>query len=437
MCSQFFEIEGGHPLKGEVTVSGAKNAANKMLVASMLSAKESVFANVPDIGEVDIAKELVGLAGAKIREKGNHKLTIQTHQIRQNTVPEDPEQRSRLPILMLGPLLHRAGEAILPMDSGGDRIGKRPINFHLSGFRAMGTKITSKNGVYHLKAKKLKGAKINLPYPSVMTTENLIIAASLAQGVTIIKNAALEPEIMDLIKMLQNMGAIIEVNANRRIAVEGVKKLHGVAHTVLPDRIEAGSLASAAVALSGDVFIKGAVQEHLITFLNALRRLGGFFEAQKDGIRFKKTNSLSAITLETEAYPGFPTDLQQPFAVLLTQAKGVSIIHETVYESRFGYTSELVKMGAKIALNQKCLGEIPCRFKTKKYKHSAVITGPTPLKATDINVPDLRAGFSYVIAALIAQGKSKILGVENIDRGYERIDDKLKKLGAKITRKSL
>lgn len=432
MGSQFFEIEGGFPLKGEVTVSGAKNAANKMLIASMLSNEETVLENVPEIGEVEITQELAAAAGAKIKKSGRHTLKIKTEKIKQTAVPQDSERRSRMPILMLGPLLHRTGEAILPVEGGGDRIGRRPINFHLNGYKAMGAAVKNQNGLFSFQARKLKGAKISLPYPSVMATENLIIAASLAQGITIIQNAAVEPEILDLIKMLQNMGAIVEIGANRRIVVEGVKKLHGTKHSVLPDRIEAGSLACAAVASGGDVFIKGARQENLITFLNALRRSGGFFEAQKDGIRFKKTNPLFAITLETEAYPGFATDLQQPFAVLLTQAKGTSIIHETVYESRFGYTSELVKMGAKITLDQKCLGITPCRFKTQKYQHSASIIGPTKLKATEILVPDLRAGFSYVIAALIAHGKSKVLGVENIDRGYEDIDGKLRQLGAKI-----
>jgi UDP-N-acetylglucosamine 1-carboxyvinyltransferase len=271
-----------------------------------------------------------------------------------------------------------------------------------------------------------------LPFPSVTTTENLLLAAVLARGRTFIRNAAIEPEIMDLVMFLQKMGAIIDYNADRTLVIEGVSSLHGAEHTVLPDRIVAASLACAAVATCGEIYVRDARQADLVTFLNALRRVGGEFEVDSKGIRFYRNGPLKSISLETNVHPGFMTDWQPPFVVLLTQAEGMSVVHETVFENRFGYVSELLKMGADIALYDSCLGGTPCRFRFSNYRHSCVIRGPAALHPTEINVPDLRAGFTYLIAALVARGASTICGIEHIERGYEDLEGALLALGATI-----
>jgi UDP-N-acetylglucosamine 1-carboxyvinyltransferase len=281
---------------------------------------------------------------------------------------------------------------------------------------------------------RLQGTMIELPYPSVGATETVILAGVLAKGRTVIRNAAIEPEIMELVKMLQKMGAIIEIGVNRQFEIIGVEKLHGCQARVMPDRNEAVSYACMALATNGEVFIKGAVHDHLINFLNAVRKIGGTYEIREDGILFKRENGLHGIELETDTHPGFMTDWQQPFTVVLTQAQGTSVVHETVYEERFGYTETLNTMGADISLFPNCLGEINCRFKGMNYKHAAVINGPTPLKAAPIVVPDIRAGLALVLAALVAEGESILTGIEHLDRGYERLEEKLKGLGANIKR---
>lgn len=230
------------------------------------------------------------------------------------------------------------------------------------------------------------------------------------------------------------MGAIIEISTDRKITIEGVNKLHGAEHTVIPDRNQAASFACAGLASKGDIFIENAMQDDLITFLNTVRRVGGKYEVKDNGIRFFYDGDFNSIAIETNVHPGFMTDWQQPFVILMTQAKGISIIHETVYEERFGYVSQLKKMGSEIELYDTCLGGMECRFANTHYFHSAVVKGPTPLRAAEIDVPDLRAGFSYLIAGVIAKGESMVNGAIYIDRGYEDIDKKLKELGADIKR---
>jgi UDP-N-acetylglucosamine 1-carboxyvinyltransferase len=267
-----------------------------------------------------------------------------------------------------------------------------------------------------------------------MATENFLITASLAKGVTVIQNAAIEPEIIDLIKFLQKMGAIIEIKTDRRIVIEGVERLHGASHTLLSDRNEAVSLAIAAYLTKGNVYLRGAQQDTLLTFLNTLSKMHLSFEIDDEGIRFlgDKGQPPPAIALETDVHPGFMTDWQQPFTVLLTQAEGMSVVHETIYEDRFGYTSALQKMGAHIGLYTKCLGEVQCRFREKQFVHSCVARGPTPLRGTCLDIPDIRAGCSYILAALCASGTSQVYGIEHIERGYENLDVKLRQLGAQI-----
>ena len=429
--NQQFIIEGGYPLKGKIRLSGTKNAATKMLVASLLTDEEVILENCPDLGDVQITAELCQIVGGKIKREGNT-LKIHTPKITNHRVKE-LSRKNRIPILALSPLLHRTGKAEVPI-LGGCKIGPRPVDFHLNALRQMGVEIKETESSYKAKTDGLKGYNIELPYPSVGATENIILAGVLAKEKTVISNAAVEPEIIDLIKMLQKIGAIIELGTNRKIYIEGVKKLYGTTHYILPDRNEAVSFAIMAIATNGDIFLEEAPQENLITFLNAIRRIGGEFKVEKNGIRFFRKGELKAIELETDTFPGFTTDWQQPTVVLLTQANGTSVIHETVYEDRFGYTEELRKMGADITIFTKCLGEKPCRFNEKNYPHSAVIKGPATLKGTKTEIYDLRAGCANVSAALIAKGESKRSGIEHLDRGYENFEEKLLSLGAKVKR---
>lgn len=433
-----FIVNGGKTLNGEIKLQGSKNAATKMMVASLLTDEECVFENFPQIGDVEITAEFFRSIGSEININGSL-AALKTPEIK-NFKVESLGRVNRIPILTLGPLLARFGKAQVPF-SGGDKIGNRPVDIHLAALKALGAQIEiQENNFLASTPDGLKGAKINFRYPSVGATENAIFAAVLAKGRTIIKNAAIEPEIIDLIEMLQNMGAIIGLGTDRTIYIDGVKKLSGVRRKVMPDRNEAASFACLAAASKGNkIKIKDAIHNHLITFLNEFRRVGGEYRVESDGITFWRSNSLSgglsAIELETDTHPGFMTDWQQPFAILLTQADGISIIHETVYDNRFGYTKDLNFMGANIKVFSKCLGELPCRFNGEGQYHSAVISGPTPLFGKNVKVSDLRAGMAHLTAALIAQGESVIEGIEEIDRGYERIDERFKNLGADIIRK--
>lgn len=360
-------------------------------------------------------------------------LTSITKKIKAHRIDEKAGNKTRIAILLAGPMLLRTGEAEIPVP-GGCRIGTRPVNFHIDSLEKLGCNVEIRDDYFILKADGLKGANIRLDYPSVGATENIIIASSLAKGRTILTNAAVEPEIIDLIKFLQKMGAIIEISTDRKITIEGVDKLTGAEHYVIPDRNQAASFACAGLASKGDVFIENAIQDDLITFLNTVRRVGGKYEVKENGIRFFYDGGFKSIAIETNVHPGFMTDWQQPFVILMTQASGISIVHETVYEERFGYVKELRKMGAEIELFDTCLGGLDCRFANTHYFHSAVIKGPTTLHSAEINVPDLRAGFSYLIAGVIAKGQSVVNGAIYIDRGYEDIDEKLRNLGADIQR---
>ncbi|RMD51974.1 UDP-N-acetylglucosamine 1-carboxyvinyltransferase [Candidatus Parcubacteria bacterium] len=423
-------ITGGNPVNGTVKIVGAKNAASKMIIASLLTDDEVVLDNVPLQKETDIAREIVEMTGATTALH-DHTLHIRAKDIVNFSVKK-LSRKNRLSILAVAPLLHRLGEAEVPLP-GGDKIGPRPVNFHLNALEKMGAQIEENEDSYRVVAPNgLKGALIELPYPSVGATETILFAAVLAEGRTVIKNAAIEPEIISLIMMLQKMGAIVERGVGRHIEIEGVKKLHGCHHTVLPDRLEAASYACIALATRGEIFCQGAGHSSMITFLNAVRRVGGEYEVQEDGIVFRGASHYRGLQLETDTHPGFATDWQQPFIVVLTQAEGTSVVHETVYQDRFGYTKVLNEMGADITLFNNCLGELPCRFKDHNFKHSAVIKGPSKLKATKMTVPDIRAGLAYVVAALVAEGTSEIDGVEHLERGYEDLYGKLAAIGANI-----
>ncbi len=429
-----FIIKGGKQLSGEVALAGAKMSAPKLMIASLLTDEPCVLENFPSIGDTSITAELLKNIGSEIEIVGST-AKIHTPNIKNNRVSE-LSRRNRIPILALGPLLARTGAAEVPI-LGGDKIGARPVDFHVKALEVLGADIKTTKTSYVATAKNgLIGGVINFDFPSVGATESAILGAVLAKGKTAIRNAALEPEIMSLVSMLQNMGAIIELGSERDIYVEGVERLRGVTHRVPPDRNEAVSFACLALATGGEILVRGAIQEHLITFLNTVRRMGAEYKVVSEGIVFTRgPNPLRSVYVETAPHPGFMTDWQQPIAVVMTQAAGTSMLHETVYEDRFAYAADLKRAGADVRIGTECPFGRWCRFARKKNNHVAEIHGPTKLHADGAcTVRDLRSGMVDIIIALVAKGESEIEGVEEIDRGYEKIDERLRKLGADIRR---
>lgn len=432
MTSDTILIRGGKPLHGRIELRGAKNLATKAMVAALLADTPSTLRDVPNISDVGVVTGMLEAYGVSVTEVAPGELVLDPTNVEKAHFAQIDALAgsSRIPILFCGPLLHRLGEALIP-DLGGCRIGDRPIDFHMDALRAFGAIVDkSYEGIRLTAPNGLKGALIDLPYPSVGATEQVLLTAVLAEGVTELKNAAIEPEIMDLIAILQKMGAIISVEPNRVIFIEGVDKLHGYNHRALFDRNEAASWASAALATNGDVFVGGAKQQELMTFLNIFRKAGGAFDIHEDGIRFYRGGELKPVVVETDVHPGFMTDWQQPLVIALTQATGVSVVHETVYENRFGFTDALIEMGADIIVHKDGLESVTRRVPRRPLEQAAVITGPTKLHGADVRVPDLRGGFSYLIAALTAEGESTISNVGIISRGYEHFIDKLRLLGA-------
>jgi UDP-N-acetylglucosamine 1-carboxyvinyltransferase len=427
------KVNGGKPLVGRVDLKGAKNLVTKAMVAALLADTPSVLKDVPKISDVEVVSRLLELHGVTIDFADNGDMKLDPRGVKQARMVDIDAHAgsSRIPILFCGPLLHQLGEAFIP-DLGGCHIGDRPVDFHLDVLRNFGAVIEkSPNGTRMSAPNGLHGAKVNLPYPSVGATEQVLLTSVRAKGLTELSGAAIEPEIMDLIAILQKMGAIISVDTDRVIRIEGVETLSGYTHRALFDRNEAASWAAAALTTGGNIFVGGAKQLEMTTFLNVFRKVGGAFDIEDDGIRFYQAGAdLHPVVIETDVHPGFMTDWQQPLVVALTQAKGLSIVHETVYENRFGFTEALVKMGAQIQIYRECLGGNPCRFGQRNFYHSAVISGPTPLTGADIVVPDLRGGFSHMVAALAAKGVSNVSNVQLISRGYEHFLDKLGSLGA-------
>jgi UDP-N-acetylglucosamine 1-carboxyvinyltransferase len=427
------KVNGGKPLNGRVDLKGAKNLVTKAMVAALLADTPSVLKDVPKISDVEVVSRLLELHGVTIDFADNGEMKLDPRGVKQARMVDIDAHAgsSRIPILFCGPLLHQLGEAFIP-DLGGCHIGDRPVDFHLDVLRNFGAVIEkSPNGTRMSAPNGLHGAKVNLPYPSVGATEQVLLTSVRAKGLTELSGAAIEPEIMDLIAILQKMGAIISVDTDRVIRIEGVETLNGYTHRALFDRNEAASWAAAALTTGGNIFVGGAKQLEMTTFLNVFRKVGGAFDIEDDGIRFYQSGAdLHPVVIETDVHPGFMTDWQQPLVVALTQAKGLSIVHETVYENRFGFTDALVKMGAQIQIYRECLGGNPCRFGQRNFYHSAVISGPTPLTGADIEVPDLRGGFSHMVAALAAKGTSNVSNVQLISRGYEHFLDKLSALGA-------
>ncbi|MEB4613292.1 UDP-N-acetylglucosamine 1-carboxyvinyltransferase [Leucobacter sp. M11] len=427
-------INGGRPLQGRIEVRGAKNLATKAMVAALLGKSASVLKNVPNISDVRTVAGLLALHGVLItrgEEPGEWRLDPTNVELAHKADIDAHAGSSRIPILFCGPLLHRLGEAFIP-DLGGCRIGDRPIDFHLDALREFGAVIEKlPSGISLTAPNGLKGANIELPYPSVGATEQVLLTAVLAEGQTELKNAAIEPEITDLIAILQKMGAIISMEPNRVIFIEGVPELKGYRHRAIFDRNEAASWAAAALATEGDIFVGGARQEEMMTFLNVFRKVGGEFEVEDDGIRFYHPGGeLKPVTIETDVHPGFMTDWQQPLVVALTKAPGVSTIHETVYENRFGFTDALNQMGADIVVHKDGIQDYKRRVARREFEQAAVISGPTTLTGAKVEVPDLRGGFSHLIAALTAEGQSTVTNVGIISRGYEDFIGKLRQLGA-------
>lgn len=433
LSAERITIRGGKPLQGRIEVRGAKNLVTKAMVASLLGDSPSHLRNVPVISDVRIVRGLLEVHGVRVDVADNGDLTLDPAGVESAHMADIDSHAgsSRIPILFCGPLLHRLGEAFIP-DLGGCRIGDRPIDFHLDALRNFGAVVEKlPSGIRMSAPEGLRGAKIELDYPSVGATEQVLLTAVRAEGITELSNAAIEPEIMDLVNILQKMGAIITVDTDRTIRIEGVDRLEGYDHHALFDRNEAASWAAAALATNGDIFVEGAHQPEMLTFLNVFRKVGGAFDIHDDGIRFYHPGGeLHNVIIETDVHPGFMTDWQQPLVIALTKARGVSIVHETVYEQRFGFTEALVQMGANIEVHRECLGGRHCRFGQRNFMHSAVISGPTELHGADIEVPDLRGGFSHLIAALTANGTSTVSNVGIIARGYERFIDKLTALGA-------
>ena len=419
---QKFIVTGGVPLRGEVRIAGAKNAVLKMMAAAVLSDDRSVLRNVPRISDVQILRGVMTDIGFSVNPLEEDALEITAAGADWLFVPLEAAMKMRSSFILLGPLLTRFGQVIIS-NPGGDRIGRRPVDLHVEAMRTLGAEIEYKNGYYFAQAPGgLRGARISFPYVTVMGTENAMLAATLARGSTVIENAAQEPEVDDLVAMLTAMGAQIERTAPHRLEIQGVDRLHGVEHRVLGDRLEAGTFAMAAAVTGGEVTVHGVTPGHLSAFTDLLTLMGvslETFATDGGGLRVRGGDGIQPADVETQPYPGFPTDLQAPLAVLMTQANGTSTIHETIYEDRLDYTMELVKMGAVIEVLD---------------ERHASIAGPTPLHGREVEIADLRAGATLILAALAAAETSVISGVEHVDRGYEAIESKLVALGAQITR---
>lgn len=434
-------IKGGVPLKGEVEVGGAKNVVLPALVAALLTDGEVILENVPLIDDLRLMTKIACDLGANIKLKENHTLEVLSNDLKKSRIPLEIAAKLRTSFMLIIPLLVRLGRAEIP-NPGGCRIGARPVERFVEGLKRLGANINydSFDGYFHASISKFIGATYSFSKNTHTGTEILILASVLAQGRTILENAAQEPEIDELIRLLNQMGASVRRVKPRVIMVDGVKKLTGTSFKIMPDRNETVTFAIGSLVTRGDVFVKGAQREHLAKFLEKLDEAGAGWEAAQDGTRFFYQRPLTSIDIKTSSYPGFMTDWQAPWAVLMTQARGESIIWETVYENRFGYIGELIKMGAKISPLRPDVSD-PEKFYNfnleddrPEYFHAAKVLGPTKLHNAVLAIPDLRAGATLVLAALAAEGESYLSGIEHIDRGYENFEERLKKLGAKIKR---
>ena len=412
-----FIINGGKALSGEISVMGAKNAALKILAASLLSDKEITINNVPNIEEVNRLLELMETIGTKYT-RDNERLIIKTAEITDTKLPEDLVKKIRAAVLLIGPLLVRTGEARLP-HPGGCAIGQRPIDLFLEGFRRFGAEVKEEKDEYYFKAKKIKGMTFIFPKISVTATEAMMMTATLAEGTTILKNAACEPEIPALAEYLNRVGAKITGAGTHTIVIEGVKELSADSYAVIPDRIEAGSFAILGALIGHDIKVVNCRPDHLESLWTMFDAMGVDYQLGDDYVQVFGGKKLKTVNIQTHEYPGFITDFQQPFTVLLTQSEGMSLVHETIFESRLFYTDMLRQMGANI---------IMCD------PHRVIVNGPTKLYGRKLTSPDLRAGFAMVLAGLVAEGETEIDNIYQIDRGYSQIEKRLQSIGADIKR---
>lgn len=438
-----YVITGGNPIHGDVSVSGAKNVAMKIILCGLLTEDIISVGNIPLISSVFGTAEIVEKLGCTVTiEKKAHKLTLKSKGVKNFTVPFEIGGIYRSASMALGPLLSRCHRARVP-NPGGCRIGKRPIDRHIEGLKSMGASIFYKDGYFEAEAPEgLKGCEYTFTSNSHTGTETLILAGVLAKGKTTLQNAAEEPEIDNLISLLNRMGARIKRTRKRTIVIEGVSKLHGAAFSIMPDRNEVVTFAIAALSTGGDITITGAQKKYLSSFLDALDEVGASWEeVGVDKIRFFSNKPLKASHITTGVYPGFMTDWQAPWAVLACGCKGVSSIHETVYENRFSYVEQIRKMGADIHFfspevpNPSGVYNFNWSDKRKDYHQAIEIHGVAGLHNAVLEVSDLRAGATLVLAALKATGESVIYGIDHIDRGYENLEGRLRSLGAKIVRK--
>lgn len=407
-------IEGGKKLEGEVKISGSKNASLPIIAATILNGKKSKIYNVPNIHDMQITLKILKYIGCKV-SKNNDKIEIDSRYINKKEIPEHLMRKMRSTVILAGAILSRFKEVTFSYPGGCD-IGARPIDLHLKAFKKLGINIDEEYGFIKCSCDKIVGANIDLDFPSVGATENIILASVLAEGKTVITNAAREPEIVDLVKMLNKMGAKITGEGTNVIEIEGVKKLQEVQYRVMPDRIEAGTFLCAGAITGGRVTIKNAMPEQLVPIMSKLEEAGCKITVDKDKVELKAPQRLKAVEIKTMPYPGFPTDMQSIFGSVLSVAKGTSVITENIFENRFKYLSELQRMGAK----------------NKQEGNVAIITGVRKLSAASVKCTDLRGGVATVLAGLQAKGRTKVTNIEYILRGYENLDKKLNKLGANI-----
>jgi UDP-N-acetylglucosamine 1-carboxyvinyltransferase len=410
-------IRGGRPLIGEIAISGAKNAALPLMAASLLASAPLILENVPDLADIRTMTALLRELGMEVTREANGRLVL-AGPPRQALAPYDIVRRMRASVLVLGPLLARLGEARVSLP-GGCAIGTRPVDLHLKGLAELGAEIHLEGGYIIARSPKgLRGADIALPFPSVGATENILMAAVLAQGRTVIANAAREPEIGDLARCLNLMGAQIEGIGTDRLVIDGVSRLEGAIHRVIPDRIETGTYLCAAALTGGDLFLRGAEPDHLTALLKSLREAGVTIETVPGGLRVRREGRLVGVDVMTEPYPGFPTDMQAQFMTLMSVAEGAAMITETVFENRFMHVPELNRMGARINV----------------HGASAIVRGVPELQGAPVMATDLRASVSLVLAGLAARGETIVNRVYHLDRGYERLEEKLAACGAAIER---
>jgi UDP-N-acetylglucosamine 1-carboxyvinyltransferase len=413
-----YRIKGGAALTGEVAISGAKNAALPIIVASLLADGETVLKNVPDLKDIRTMLQVIECLGARYEFDTEHStLRISVKSIKNAEVPYELVKTMRASYYVMGPLLARIGEADVSMP-GGCAIGERPMDIHLSGFEALGTAISLEHGYIKARANALKGTAFKMRAISVGATANLMMAAVLSKGKSILENCAMEPDVVDLGNFLIKMGAKISGLGTERIEIDGVKKLQPVTYSIIPDRIEAGTFLIAGAATKGEVKITGAVPDHLSACMTTLADMGFIIDSGKDWVSVKSSKALKGTMVRTLPYPGFPTDLQAPVMALAATVPGINVIIETIFERRFTHVPELRRMGADITIE----GNV------------VIVKGVKELMSAPIMMSDLRAGAALVIAALVAQGETEIRRIYHCDRGYEQLDKKLMSLGANIQR---